>query len=181
MPSCERRRQALRVQLQRLCQLPLMRGSVVERVRRCGRPGCACASDPGARHPGQYLSVSLHGRTQVVHLRPADAAAVREAIAGYERLWATLTALTAFEVQSLRPSRAGAAAGTSASLGVTATSRGQYRQGILPFVIRLADDEQTTARAGLPLVVEALRAVHLDEEIASRVAGSRMRSSAVSS
>jgi len=80
----------------------LATNQVRARVRRCGRPGCACASNPQARHPGQYLSVYVEGRTQVVHLRPADAPRVREAIAGYEELWATLTALTAVEVADLR-------------------------------------------------------------------------------
>ncbi len=39
------------------------------------------------------------------------------------------------------------------------------RQGILPFVIRHGNGEEVTAHAGLPLVVEALRAVRLDEVI----------------
>jgi hypothetical protein len=98
----ERRRQVQRDKLRTLVALPLMRGSIVERVRRCGKPRCACADDPDARHPGQYLSVHLDGRTQVVHLRPGDVPAVREAIAGYEALWAAVTALTAVEVASLR-------------------------------------------------------------------------------
>jgi len=45
------------------------------------------------------------------------------------------------------------------------SGRRHRRQGILPFVIHLGDQEQTTARAGLPLVVEALRAVGVDEAI----------------
>ena len=43
------------------------------------------------------------------------------------------------------------------------------RQGILPFVIEPADGEEVTARAGLPLIVEALHAIRLDEEIAARM------------
>jgi hypothetical protein len=39
----------------------------------------------------------------------------------------------------------------------------------LPFVIRLGEQERTTARAGLPLVVEALRAVRLDAVIEGAV------------
>lgn len=46
-------------------------------------------------------------------------------------------------------------------------------QGILPFVIELGENEQVTARAGLPLIVEALRAVHLDEEVDERLANGR--------
>ncbi len=46
-------------------------------------------------------------------------------------------------------------------------------QGILPFVVELGDDEQVTARAGLPLIVEALHAVRLDEEIDERLSVGR--------
>ena len=46
-------------------------------------------------------------------------------------------------------------------------------QGILPYVVELGDDEQVTARAGLPLIVEALHAVRLDEEIDERLSAGR--------
>lgn len=39
------------------------------------------------------------------------------------------------------------------------------RQGILPFVMRHRDGDDVTARAGLPLVVEAMRAVRLDQVV----------------
>lgn len=52
---------------------------------------------------------------------------------------------------------------------MSATSAASRRQGILPFVIELAENEQVTARAGLPLVVEALRAIRLDEEVKAKL------------
>jgi len=79
-----------------------MRGSVVERHRRCGRANCACARDPGARHRGTFLTVHLQGGTQAVHLRPDDQAAVRAAVAAYQRLWTLINALTACELADLR-------------------------------------------------------------------------------
>ena len=79
-----------------------MRGSIVERVRRCGKANCACASDPKARHGGLYLSVHLDGATQAVHLRPSDVPHVRAAVEQYERLWQTLTELTGCELAELR-------------------------------------------------------------------------------
>ncbi len=79
-----------------------MRGSIVERVRRCGKANCACASDVKARHVGLYLSVHLDGATQAVHLRPSDVERVRDAIERYGRLWQTLTELTACELSELR-------------------------------------------------------------------------------
>lgn len=43
------------------------------------------------------------------------------------------------------------------------------RQGIQRFVMEASDDNDVTARAGLPLIVEALRAVGLDEELDERL------------
>jgi hypothetical protein len=52
-----RRKQLLR-------QLPsleaLLRGSLIERFKRCGKPGCKCAQGPG-HGPKYYLSVSFPG------------------------------------------------------------------------------------------------------------------------
>jgi hypothetical protein len=98
----ERRRRRLRAELRALSEQPLMRGSVVERVRRCGRANCACARDPRARHRGTFLTVHLQGATQAVHVRPEDEAAVRAAVAAYQRLWALIDALTGCELAELR-------------------------------------------------------------------------------
>ena len=97
-----RRRRRLREQLRALSEQPLMRGSVVERLRRCGRSNCACARDPDARHGGTFLTVHLQGKTQAVHVRPDDAAAIRAAVAAYQRLWTVIDALTACELADLR-------------------------------------------------------------------------------
>ncbi len=98
----QRRRRQLHEALRALSFEPLMRGSVVERQRRCGKPNCACARDPQARHGGKFLTVSLEGRTQAVHLRPDDEVRVRGAIAAYERLWEIINGLTACELSDLR-------------------------------------------------------------------------------
>lgn len=44
-------------------------------------------------------------------------------------------------------------------------SRQSARQGILPFVVQGSENEEVTARAGLPLVVEAFRGLRMDEEV----------------
>jgi hypothetical protein len=81
---------------------PLMRGSIVERRRRCGRPNCACARDPDRRHGGQVLTVYLEGRTHAIHLRPEDEARVRQAITAYGRVWEIINGLTACALRDLR-------------------------------------------------------------------------------
>ena len=97
-----RRRRHLREQMRALAFGPLMRGSLVERLRKCGRSNCVCARDAGARHGGLFLTVHLHGRTRAVHVRPEDEAHVRSAIAAYTRLWTTLNGLTECALADLK-------------------------------------------------------------------------------
>jgi hypothetical protein len=100
--NTQKRRRQLHESLRALSFEPLMRGCIVERLRRCGRPNCACARDPDARHGGKFFTVSLEGRTQAVHLRPADEARVRQAIAAYDQLWEIINGLTVCELSDLR-------------------------------------------------------------------------------
>lgn len=97
----DRRRRHLREQVRALSGGPLMRGSLVERVRRCGRPNCVCAHDPRRRHRGTFLTVQLGGRTHALHVRPEDEARVRAAIGAYTRLWTLINHLTACELAEL--------------------------------------------------------------------------------
>ena len=96
------RRSQLRDKLVALSDGPLMRGSIVERLRRCGRANCACARDPKARHGGKVLAVHLEGRPQVVPLRAEDEPRVRQAVEAYGRLWEVINGLTACELSDLR-------------------------------------------------------------------------------
>ncbi len=106
MPSerheIQRRRHDLHQQLRALSFEPLMRGSVYQRRRRCGRRGCACAKDPKALHASTFLSVFLDGRTQGFHLRAEDEEWAQKAVAAYNRLWTVVNELTACEVAELR-------------------------------------------------------------------------------
>jgi len=68
----------------------LCTGNMLERTKMCGRPGCACATDPAARH-GPYFEWGFMRGGKLVHRQvSADhAAALRHAIANY-RLVKTL-------------------------------------------------------------------------------------------
>ena len=56
--ALRRRRQVL---LRQLPPLPaILRGSLIERYKRCGKPGSKCAGNPG-HGPKYYLSVSYPG------------------------------------------------------------------------------------------------------------------------
>ena len=60
---------------------PMRRGSVSERFVKCSKPGCACATDPKARH-GPYFSLTraVQGRTQSRFLSPPQAELSRRQI-----------------------------------------------------------------------------------------------------
>ena len=65
---------------------PMRRGSVSERTVKCGKPGCACADDPDARH-GPYFSLTqaVEGKTRSRFLTAEQAAvAQRQITAGRE-------------------------------------------------------------------------------------------------
>ena len=63
-------RQALVRQLRQLEPF-ILRGSLIERFKRCGKPGCKCAQGPG-HGPKYYLSVSLPGARPQMDYVPVE-------------------------------------------------------------------------------------------------------------
>ena len=70
-------------------QLPplksILRGSIIERYKRCGKPGCKCADGSG-HGPKYYLSISYPGqRPQMDYIPQEDYGKMAELIANYHR------------------------------------------------------------------------------------------------
>jgi len=65
--SLRRRRKTLLRQLPPLEQV--LRGSLIERYKRCGKPGCKCAKGPG-HGPKHYLSISRTGERPAMDYVP---------------------------------------------------------------------------------------------------------------
>jgi len=63
---------------------PLLRGSVGERARLCGHPGCRCATK-GERHVSAYLSVAVEGSTRQTYLPEGDLQQVKQKTRRYRR------------------------------------------------------------------------------------------------
>jgi len=79
----------------------VLRGTLLDRVIRCGKPTCHCATGPG--HPITCVTVSLtHGRTQQVTVPRAWRATVRRWIANYQRYWQAIETISALNRQLLR-------------------------------------------------------------------------------
>jgi hypothetical protein len=81
--ALRKRRNALVHQLPALRSI--LRGSLIERYKPCGKPGCKCANGPG-HGPKYYLSVTYPGQRQQVDYVPQDrVGAVEESLASYHR------------------------------------------------------------------------------------------------
>ena len=104
----EQQRDAL---LARLHALPnLMRGSVYERPRKCGRATCACAG-AGPKHTTRQLTVTLGRKTHTRYVRRGEVEAVHALIVTYQEPWALVEALTAVNLELLRGVHPGGARG----------------------------------------------------------------------
>jgi hypothetical protein len=80
----------------------VLRGSLVERYKRCGKSGCKCANGPG-HGPKYYLSVSYPGRSpQMDYVRQADYVQVSERVASYHRVREILEQISEINRELLR-------------------------------------------------------------------------------
>ena len=83
----------------------IVRGSVLTRELRCGKPSCHCASGPG--HVATYLTVSFGGgRTEQISLPAALVAQAQAAVANYQAWWDAVEAISAIDRELLRRRRA---------------------------------------------------------------------------
>ena len=81
--ALKKRRQALRRKLPSL--VAILRGSLIERYKRCGKPGCKCAKGRG-HGPKYYLSVSFpRARPQMDYVPQEFHARTRKFLSNYQR------------------------------------------------------------------------------------------------
>jgi hypothetical protein len=78
----------------------LCSGTLLERMKLCGKPGCRCAEDPAARH-GPYYEWGHMKAGKLVHrtVSPQQAGILRLAIANYRK---AKKLLRSWEVQTER-------------------------------------------------------------------------------
>ena len=68
----------------------MVRGSIVTRYRRCGKPTCHCAETEG-HGPAHYLTVTLgKGRTEQILLNEEMLPVARQFVENYGRWWTAL-------------------------------------------------------------------------------------------
>jgi hypothetical protein len=82
----------------------VLRGSVVARFLRCGKPGCHCVE--GAGHPATYLSVThAGGRTEQISLPSELVPLAERGVAAYRAWWAAVEKLSAINRDRIRLQR----------------------------------------------------------------------------
>ncbi len=91
-----------------LAKLPpleeVLRGSVIVRSLRCGKPSCHCAEGEG--HAATYLSVTLAGgRTEQISLPAALVPLAERGVAHYHAWWAAIEQLSAINRELIRQRR----------------------------------------------------------------------------
>jgi hypothetical protein len=80
----------------------VLRGSLIETFKRCGRPGCHCASGPG-HGPKRYLSISTTGqRPRMGYVPNAACAEVSEFLANFRQVREVLNDICAVNAELLR-------------------------------------------------------------------------------
>ncbi len=80
----------------------VLRGSLIERYKRCGKPGCKCAQGPG-HGPKYYLSVSHSNEHPSMEYVPqAHHARTVECLGNYRRIRQILDELCAINRELLR-------------------------------------------------------------------------------
>jgi hypothetical protein len=98
--ALRKRRQSL---LRKLPPLDaVLRGSLIERYKRCGKPGCKCADGPG-HGPKYYLSISFPGeRPQMDYVPQENLEATRALVANFHEVRAGLEEVCAINRELLR-------------------------------------------------------------------------------
>jgi len=93
---------ALYSKLRQLLNEPgLVRGSLVEMRRQCGKAACACAMDLARRHRSLYLGLSVRGKRRMLYIPPAWEPRVRRWTEHYAEVRDVLEEISQQYVQQL--------------------------------------------------------------------------------
>lgn len=80
----------------------MVRGSLVTRYRRCGKPNCHCVETEG-HGPAHYLTVTLKGgKTEQILLSEEMLPVAERYLENYKRWWAALEQVSDVNRQLLR-------------------------------------------------------------------------------
>lgn len=84
----------------------VLRGTVYQMKRLCGKPNCSCA-ETKIPHTSLFLSFSYKGRTKLVPISEEQIPRIKSCIQDYKKLKAAIDELTRINAELLRSEKAG--------------------------------------------------------------------------
>ena len=84
----------------------VLRGTIYEMKRLCGKPNCSCAQTK-IPHKSLFLSFSYKGRTKLVPIRKEQIPRIKSRIKDYKELKAAIDELTRINAELLRSEEVG--------------------------------------------------------------------------
>lgn len=79
----------------------VIKGSVYEMKRYCGRPNCRCAKN-NAPHKSMFLSFTYQGKTRLVPIKKDQIPQIKKRISDYKELKAGIDELARINAELLR-------------------------------------------------------------------------------
>lgn len=80
----------------------IVRGSILTRYRRCGKPTCHCGARGKGHGPAHYLQVALNGKTEQILLSEEMLPVAQRWVGNYQRWWDALEKVSAVNRRLLR-------------------------------------------------------------------------------
>lgn len=96
--ALEARRDRLMADLSQLGEM--IRGSIVETRKKCGRRECGCAE--GKLHKHRYLSTGAKGKNKIVYVSDAEKAAFANGVRDYERAWKLICGIGEINIRLIK-------------------------------------------------------------------------------
>ncbi len=94
----ERMRERLMWQLSGLSAM--VRGSLVETGKKCGRKECECSR--GKLHPHRYLSTGTKGKNKIVYVTEGERDAFAKGVKAYEKAWKLICRISEINIRLIK-------------------------------------------------------------------------------
>jgi hypothetical protein len=78
----------------------MIRGSLVETRKKCGRPGCECSK--GRLHPHRYLSTGEKGKNKIVYVSGAEKEAFEKGVRLYDKAWKLICRISETNIRLIK-------------------------------------------------------------------------------
>jgi hypothetical protein len=78
----------------------IVRGSLVETGKKCGRKECECSS--GKLHPHRYLSTGTKGKNKVVYVSEKERNVFAQGVKAYEKAWKLICQISEINIRLIK-------------------------------------------------------------------------------